>query len=98
MNTNNQAFVGRGRELEELQCALDETVSGSGQLVVLAGEPGIGKTRSVLEFTSVIEETKTRVLWGRCVDEQGSPAYWPWMTRLFKRAAVLDRLPQENRA
>lgn len=79
MNTNRQAFVGRSRELDELQRALDVTVSGNGQLVMLAGEPGIGKTRSVLEFTSAIKETKTRVLWGRCVDEQGSPAYWPWI-------------------
>ena len=40
-----RAFVGRERDLEELKLVLDEAVSDRGSLVLLAGEPGIGKTR-----------------------------------------------------
>ena len=35
-------FVGRQREMAELTSALDNALSGQGQLVMLAGEPGIG--------------------------------------------------------
>ena len=40
-----QIFVGRQREMSELRAALDNAMSGNGRLVMLAGEPGIGKTR-----------------------------------------------------
>ncbi len=39
-------FVGRQREMAELTAALEEAVSGQGRLFMLAGEPGIGKTRT----------------------------------------------------
>jgi hypothetical protein len=40
-------FVGRQREMFELQSALHDALSGQGRVVALAGEPGIGKTRTV---------------------------------------------------
>ncbi len=39
-------FVGRQREMAQLRAALDHALSGYGQLVMLVGEPGIGKTRT----------------------------------------------------
>ena len=39
-------FVGRQREMAELTAALDAALSGQGRLVMLVGEPGIGKTRT----------------------------------------------------
>ena len=39
----SSGFVGRQRELRELQEALDGVLAGQGRLVMLAGEPGIGK-------------------------------------------------------
>ena len=38
-------FVGRQREMAELTSALNDALSGQGRLVMLVGEPGIGKTR-----------------------------------------------------
>src|SRR5262249_52371770 len=38
-------LIGRERELQELRAALDAAVGGSGRVVLLGGEPGIGKTR-----------------------------------------------------
>jgi predicted ATPase len=39
------AFVGRERELRELQAGLDEVCSGRGRFFLVTGEPGIGKSR-----------------------------------------------------
>ena len=43
-------FVGRLRELETLRDALDHSIAGRGRIVMLAGEPGIGKTRTAQEL------------------------------------------------
>ena len=48
-------FVGRQREMAELKAALEDTISGHGRLVMLAGEPGIGKTRTAQELASHAE-------------------------------------------
>ena len=45
-------FVGRHHELGRLNAALEEALAGRGQLVILAGEPGIGKTRTTKEFAA----------------------------------------------
>ena len=39
-------FVGRDREMAELRSALDDAIASQGRIVMLAGEPGIGKTRT----------------------------------------------------
>ncbi|HET7874555.1 MAG TPA: AAA family ATPase, partial [Methylomirabilota bacterium] len=44
-------FVGREREVEQLQRALERAAAGHGQLVAVAGEPGVGKSRLFWEFT-----------------------------------------------
>ena len=49
-------FVGRQRELDELTARLEEALAGRGRLVMLAGEPGIGKTRLAAEVSSIAEK------------------------------------------
>ena len=39
-------FVGREREMANLTAAFDDAVSGKGRIVMVAGEPGTGKTRT----------------------------------------------------
>ena len=63
-------FVGRQREMRELKTCLDEALSGHGRLVMLAGEPGIGKTRTAHELAAHGEAEGARVLWGRCYQEE----------------------------
>jgi transcriptional regulator with AAA-type ATPase domain len=46
------AFVGRELEMSVLRQALHDAAAGQGRLVLLAGEPGIGKTRLAQEFSS----------------------------------------------
>ena len=72
-------FVGRQRELAELTAALDDALSGQGRLVMLVGEPGIGKTRTAQELASYAENRGVRIFWGRCYEDEGTPPYWPWV-------------------
>jgi DNA-binding CsgD family transcriptional regulator/tetratricopeptide (TPR) repeat protein len=48
-------------------------------MVMLAGEPGIGKTRLAQELTRYAQDRGTQVLWGWCHEQAGAPPYWPWM-------------------
>jgi tetratricopeptide (TPR) repeat protein len=75
-------FVGRDRELAELTVGLDEAESGRGLLFVLVGEPGIGKSRLADELADRARERGFLVLWGRCWEAGGAPAYWPWVQAL----------------
>ena len=52
----NRSFVGRADALSTFGAALDATLTGSGGTVMLAGEPGIGKTRCAEEFARVAED------------------------------------------
>ncbi len=65
----NRIFVGRQQELDDLKAALEESLTGRGRLVMLAGEPGIGKTSTAQELASYAETLGTQVLWGRCYEE-----------------------------
>lgn len=72
-------FVGRNQELTELKAALDRAVAGDGRMVLLAGEPGIGKSQLADEIALVARHRGANVVWGRCWEAGGAPAYWPWV-------------------
>jgi DNA-binding CsgD family transcriptional regulator len=60
-----EALVGRDRELERLEGVLDGLDSGSGRIVVITGEPGIGKTRLLAELAGRADARGCLVLEGR---------------------------------
>ncbi|MEX2158463.1 MAG: protein kinase [Dehalococcoidia bacterium] len=72
-------FVGREQELDRLRGAFDSAASGHGGLVMLVGEPGIGKTRTTQELETYAKMRGAQVLWGRTHESAGAPAYWPWL-------------------
>ncbi len=72
-------FVDRQREMAEMMDALASSMAGQGRLIMLAGEPGIGKTRTAEELASHAEGQGAQVLWGWCYEEEGAPPYWPWV-------------------
>ncbi len=83
--------VGRGAETERLLTQLSQVVrSRKGSLVLLAGEPGIGKT-TMLEL---VEEHATargaQVHVGRAPASPGAPTFWPWTQVLESIAATMD--------
>jgi class 3 adenylate cyclase len=82
-------FVGREKELEELRGCLTNALSGRGGTAMLIGEPGIGKTRITEEITTYARLRNMQVLWGRCYESEGVPAYWPWIQ--IVRSYISDR-------
>jgi eukaryotic-like serine/threonine-protein kinase len=90
------AFVGRERELAGLVDALDDAFAGRGRVVLLAGEPGIGKSRLAEELAAEARARGARVLVGRCWEAGGAPAYWPWVQAL--RGYVREAEPEGLRA
>src|SRR5436190_190818 len=78
-NDDGAALVGRREQLERLEELWAATLRGRGGVALVAGEPGIGKTRLVEELTAGATRDGGRVGWGRCHEQQGAPAYWPWL-------------------
>ena len=75
-------FVGRDHELVELTALLDQSRSGRGHLVLIGGEPGIGKSRLADELADRGRDLGHLVLWGRGWEDAGAPPYWPWVQPL----------------
>jgi class 3 adenylate cyclase/DNA-binding NarL/FixJ family response regulator len=71
-------FVGRQAEMAHLTKALESARQGRGQVVLLAGSSGMGKTRLAQQLAERAEAEGALVLWGRCLEEPGAPPYWPW--------------------
>jgi hypothetical protein len=72
-------FVGRRAELSRLDAALKAAGRGEPSIAVLGGEPGIGKTRTVDEFSRLARDQGWSVASGRCLEGAGAPSYWPWI-------------------
>ena len=77
-----RTFVGRERELSQGLAVLDDALAGLGRLFLIAGEPGIGKSRMADELAARARERGAQVVWGRCWEAGGAPAYWPWVQSL----------------
>lgn len=71
-------FVGRRQEMTELAAALTAARCGRGQVMMLAGSGGMGKTCLAQQLAALAEADAVPVLWGRCLEEPGAPPYWPW--------------------
>jgi class 3 adenylate cyclase/tetratricopeptide (TPR) repeat protein len=82
-------FVGREREMERLLAGLEDSLAGRGRLLMLVGEPGIGKTRTAQELVTYARLRGARVLIGRSFEGEGAPAYWPWAQ--MARAYIEER-------
>ena len=83
-------FVGREEETQELRAALASVFSGEGKVVLLTGEPGIGKTRLAEELATYARLRNAQVLWGRCHERAGQPSYWPWVQAIRSYAHTRD--------
>jgi tetratricopeptide (TPR) repeat protein len=71
--------VGRDDVLSQLRCAVDQAMAGRGQLLLMAGEAGIGKTTLLAEASRYAESLGARVAWGWGWPGEGAPGYWPWV-------------------
>ena len=95
---NEGPLVGREREYEQLRDWWDSACRGDLQLLLVDGEPGIGKTRLVAELARSLESEGALVLWGRCDEDRVAP-FQPFaepLGRYFQSVSVdqIMRLPE----
>ena len=88
--TATDGLVGRRRELSELLPVVDGALDGGGAVVLIGGEPGIGKSRLAETLARHAHERGARVAVGRCWEAGGAPAYWPWLQALRSYARETD--------
>ncbi len=75
-------FVGRTTELEALRAAFDDSLSGHTRVVMVVGEPGIGKTRTVEELGVYASVRGAQVLWGHSYEGDIGVPYLPFVEAL----------------
>ncbi|MBV9356233.1 MAG: AAA family ATPase [Chloroflexi bacterium] len=95
--TGGRLFVGRDGELAALRMRLEDACAGRGSLTMVAGEPGVGKTRLVRECASLAQQDGARVLWGRYPEGEWQRPFAAWVEALggLVRAIGTDRLHHE---
>jgi tetratricopeptide (TPR) repeat protein len=86
---SSRVFVGRKPELVALRSALDRSLAGRGAVVLVAGEPGIGKSELADRLATEAAARGAQVLWGRSWEGEGAPPYWAWAQII--RAVAEDR-------
>lgn len=89
------ALVGRAREWDRILSLLDDVAQGSGRLVLLSGEPGIGKTRLAQEVTLKARHWGFLVVTGRCYEQEQTVPYYPFLEALV---TMYETAPSEIRA
>jgi class 3 adenylate cyclase/ribosomal protein S27AE len=70
-------FAGRKKSIAALMEAYDKAKSGSGQVVGIVGEAGVGKSRLLIEARNKLAMEDYTYLEGRCLHYGGSMAYLP---------------------
>ncbi|MDQ1424571.1 MAG: hypothetical protein QOD72_2069, partial [Acidimicrobiaceae bacterium] len=75
-------LVGRDRPLRQLARTLDEASAGMGRLVLVSGEPGVGKTSLATVALAEAARRGATTATGVCWDAAGTPALWPWVQML----------------
>ncbi|WP_374025479.1 BTAD domain-containing putative transcriptional regulator [Mycobacterium sp. HNNTM2301] len=74
-------FVGRGHELERLASGWQAALAGGTNAMLIAGEPGVGKTRLAGEWSRQAYDQGALVIYGRCDEDLGAP-YQPFAEAL----------------
>src|SRR5438034_355796 len=83
-------FIGRESELDGLRASLERAIGGKPRIVLLAGEPGIGKTRTAQALADHAMTCAVLPIWGRCPEEAGAPPYWLWLQMIRRYVATHD--------
>ncbi|WP_344649428.1 ATP-binding protein [Cryptosporangium japonicum] len=87
-------LVGRAAEVAVVRQAVASVLAGGTGLLLVEGDPGIGKTRLLEEAADDAARRGALVVWGQCLEGDGSPSMWPWVTAI---GAILDTLPDPSR-
>ncbi|HLK35649.1 MAG TPA: AAA family ATPase [Polyangiaceae bacterium] len=83
-------FVGRAHAIERVETLVAQARNGRGHIVVVAGEPGIGKTHLAEVLSARATGRGVACAWGHCRANTLGPAFWPFVQALrTARAASL---------
>lgn len=89
-------FTSREKELGVLKDCLRETKEGRGQIVFIIGEPGIGKSRLLLEFRKSLSDENITWLEGRCISFGRTISYHPVIEILKRNFQIADKSDNEE--
>ena len=92
MSTRLTPIVERDAERASLRRLVEGALAGHGGLGLIAGEPGVGKSRLVAEIADEAEAHGMRVLTGHCVEMSGAPPYLPYV-EMIEQAVSNPRSP-----
>ncbi len=90
-------LVGRARELAQVEEIIDRAQAGRGQLLVVSGEAGVGKSRFLEEVIGLTQEKVPGMhgLGGNCFSYGSQSPYLPWI-ELFNHFFGLDRREEDD--
>jgi class 3 adenylate cyclase/tetratricopeptide (TPR) repeat protein len=92
VSTRLTPFVERDAERSRLRRLVDDALAGAGGLALVAGEPGVGKSRLVAEIGDEAQARGMRLLVGHCVEMSGAPPYLPYV-EMIEQAISNPRSP-----
>ena len=97
-NDPGELFVGRRLELAVLHRAMDAAVSGTGSVITITGEPGIGKSALARQAMSIAATRCFSVCAGKVREQGDAPPFWPWsqVIRGLCRASDEDDHPENS--
>jgi tetratricopeptide (TPR) repeat protein len=82
-------FVAREAQLSLLRERVASAIDGHGSLVLIGGEPGVGKTSLVRRVISEAETRGALAVFGRCYESEGSVAYSPFVEMLEQALSLM---------
>lgn len=84
-------LFGRAPQLSRAREMARRAVTGEGSLLLLTGEPGIGKSHLADAIANVAAGAGATVAWGRSWEAGGAPTFWPWI-EIFRTLGIPDDL------
>jgi predicted ATPase len=92
-----ERLVGRLAELDLLRDSVHRAKDGHGCVVLIHGEPGMGKTRLAEEAADYAASVGCAAAWGRCSGDAGAPPFWPWRQLVQQVSDATGLLPASTR-
>lgn len=89
-------LIGRADELAALRQTMEPAFAGGTGLAIVEGEPGAGKTRLLEEIAAQANRRGALIVWGSCLDGDGTPSMWPWVQAVSSVVAALPDAVREK--
>src|SRR5437879_4193693 len=85
-------LIGREHELQELREALEQAASGQPQLLLQAGEAGVGKTKLCRAFIEISQAQRARVLYGQAIPQDQALPFAPFLDAFRRHFTSANRV------